>query len=502
MKTPMKKRQEPLRPLEDTKPIIIPDDQLGPRLELGDESASGGFEPISPNDAWEPGLIEVVFKQGSQSGVQDWNFLEEKEREQFSGAWSDGLKNLVIAHKLVSWKPSFPLLYPWSTESSEKARENYKRSGRDRFVTFNFPLEAFTRRIADELRQLPEIEQAVAVPRIRPPSGPFDEPLIGTSDQPMNTVCRPNGCLTSQWYLFRCRVDQAWSKAAASGKGVTIAVIDWGFNRNHQDLAKQVKKTRHVLPIPVPDDTVNHGGKTAHGTAVLGLAAAEVNSQGMAGIAFGAELWAIQAGTDTIIDHSLWVRAINFVCTEPSNGRKILILEIQTEIGGNIEMIPTIAEEIRRAIRDHNIVVCVPAGNRSGDAGTGDDNNPIPCTGSILVGATRFDEDNNILGSSKGGSRVVVYAPGDVSSDLTCGFVGNDGYRNGFGMTSGAVAKVAGVAALMLEKNSGLTHQQIRDILRQSQIPVVNDPGTKVGVLLDAEQAVCEALRRAGGSCL
>jgi subtilisin family serine protease len=125
------------------------------------------------------------------------------------------------------------------------------------------------------------------------------------------------------------------------------------------------------------------------------------------------------------------------------------------------------------------------------DAGIGDDNNPIPTTGSILVGATRFAPLENIR-ISNGGCRVVVYAPGDLSIDVTCGLPDN-GYVPGFGGTSSAVAKVAGVAALMLEKNPTLTHHQVRDIMSRSQIRVVDNSSNPVGVLLDADQAVSAA---------
>jgi subtilisin family serine protease len=62
-----------------------------------------------------------------------------------------------------------------------------------------------------------------------------------------------------------------------------------------------------------------------------------------------------------------------------------------------------------------------------------------------------------------------------------------------FGGTSGATAKVAGVVALMLEKNDRLTPQEIRTILMGLNRHVV-DQGANVGTLLDANKAVCEAI--------
>jgi hypothetical protein len=470
------------------------------KLEGLDRSDETIFEPLPLDQGWMPGLIEVVFKDATRSGVRQWNFEEEDLRKEFSTAWPDSLKSVLKSHNLVSWKPSFPLRYPWTSESPEQARESYEKAGRDKFVTLNFPPDAETRRIADTLRDVPAIEQAVAVPRVAPPSGPLDEPLMGTSDQPIDTVCDPSGCLKSQWYIFRCHVNEAWNgNMKVSGKGVTIADIDWGFNLNHQDLKEQITNTKSVLPGASDPHDVGVGGRRAHGTAALGLAGAQVNGRGMAGIAFGAKLWAIQAGTDEIEDHSLWVAALNFATHEPSAGRKIIFLEIQTAHGGNIEMVPTIRTEIMAAINT-NVVVCVPAGNISGDASVDDDGYDIPESGSILVGAIRFGL-GNILGGSKSGDRVVVYAPGDRTFDLTCSHLGNDRYRNGFGGTSGAVAKVAGAVALMLEANSDLTHEQTREILRQSPTPVFDNSSNRIGSLLNAKHAVCEALKLAGQQC-
>ncbi|MFZ0747846.1 MAG: S8 family serine peptidase, partial [Pyrinomonadaceae bacterium] len=83
----------------------------------------------------------------------------------------------------------------------------------------------------------------------------------------------------------------------------------------------------------------------------------------------------------------------------------------------------------------------------------------------------------------------------------TCDSVDTGAFTNYFGGTSSAVAKVAGVVALMLEMNPELRHEQVRDILARSQIPVVDYSSNQVGVLLDAAQAVCEAGQLAGRPC-
>lgn len=493
-----KKRKEPTK-METNQTSNPYPDKSDSALEEVDDSPSERFGSKLRADSWIPGRIEIEFTEALHSGLETDGF-DPEDREGFSEAWPARLTEVVANHKLMTWRPSFPLTYSWSSEDAKAdASKTYRALGRDRFVTLKFPADADVLSIAKELRKLPEIARASAVPKFTPPSVPLDEPLVGMNDQVTNMICWSNGCLQNQWYIFRCGVNRAWN--VATGKGVTIADIDWGFNPNHQDLELRIGLTQNMLPDSLSSTVVANGNRLDHGTAVLGLAGARINDLGMAGTAYEANLWAIQAGSESVIDPACWVAGIDFVRATSSDGRKVIILEIQTASCGNIEMVPSINKAICDAIAD-GVVVCVPAGNGSPtlDAGIDDDGNPIPPTGSILVGATKFDPATNIRASSNGGTRVVVYAPGDRNHDVTCA-LSRDKYRNKFGGTSGAVAKVAGVVALMLEVNSQLTHHEVRDILSQSNVPVVDDSGQQVGVLLDAKQGVCEALRRAGGQC-
>ncbi|WP_447600625.1 S8 family peptidase [Nitrospira sp. Nam80] len=247
---------------------------------------------------------------------------------------------------------------------------------------------------------------------------------------------------------------------------------------------------------------VSTGGYVYHGTGVTGLAGGADNDLGIAGIAYEATIWPVQAdsGPGPFLGGNAWARAIDWVRTTDSGGmRKVIILEVQTGSFGNYEMVPSVNAAIRTAIA-HGVVVCVAAGNGNRDAGIDDQGNPIPPTGSILVGATEYHATENRRASfSNFGAPVVVCAPGDSSHDLTCNNTADNAYRNGFGGTSGATPKVAGTVALMLDVNPNLTHEQIRTILNTTGTAVVTAPGKPVGTFLNAEAAVREALRRTGG---
>lgn len=474
-----------------------------PRLRELDDFESVRFDESTsrPEEAWKPGVVEVELKEPVFPELTVETFSRTAGETKYPDTWSPALKQVLDNNGLIQWALSFPLSHPWSSESTESALEFYRASGRDKFVTLQFPREADVLRIASELEELPEVARAAPAPRLAPPSSPLNEPLLGNSDQPTNTVCGPDGCLENQWYIFRCRANKAWNKVTVSGdkvtgRGVIVADIDWGFNLDHQDLNSRVEFRFNTFDNHHPC-SVAQGNMFDHGTAVLGLVGAGLNGSGMVGFAYEASLWAIQAGSNSSNDDSFWVSAIDLVRSKDGQGRrKVIILEIQTEEQeGNIET----SIKIRKAIIDAincGVVVCVPAGDAGRDAGIGDDGKEIPPTGSILVGAANR---NNVRANSNGGCRIVVYAPGDVNHDLTCSIPGSCDYRNKFGGTSGAAPKVAGTVALMLQANDKLTQAEIRDILAQSKT-LVTEPssGQVAGVLLDAEQAVSEALRRAG----
>lgn len=364
-----------------------------------------------------------------------------------------------------------------------------------RFRTIYVSADTDISSLVRDLNDRPEVVHAIAAPRLVPPSTPIGSPLSEPLLLPrIKPIAGSGAALGDQWYIFRCRIDQAWAQSL-SGKGVIIADIDWGYFTIHQEFVGRID---HSLNAIDGTQVVSRGSAICHGTAVLGIVGAANNGKGMAGVAFGADLWAIQAGnkSEGDLDPDPWRKAIKHVLERDGGGRrKIIMLEVSGVAGENIEAIPCIRHAIREAIAG-GIVVCAAAGNGNRDAGLDAHHNEIPYCGAILVGATDFDAlANPISASSNFGARVTVYAPGDEGRDLTCSSGAKNGYRNTFGRTSGATPKVVGTIALMLEANPQLTHFEIKDILRSTGSPIQTDDPRKAGVFLNAERAVLEARR-------
>jgi len=441
--------------------------------------------------ALEPGAIEVEFEEGVKPVIAGADAGEAFRSP--SGADLSMVNEVARRHQLVRAEPSIqaapdPAAPSLAFSPGKRDEAPYAQ----KFMTLHFAAAANLEAICEELEELPEVRRAVPVPKAIPPQTPLNEPLVGVTDQ---VVVDPISGLENQWYVFRCRGNQAWN--GLSGNGVVIADIDWGYRTTHQDLAARLDLGRAYNSFD-GSNNVSHGASISHGTAVLGIAGGDDNDRGMAGFAHGATLWPIQAnsGPGPALGGNSWATAIEWVRTADSGGRrKVIILEVQTGSFGNYEMVPSVNAAIRAAIAS-GVVVCVAAGNGDRDAGIDDIGNPIQETGSILVGATGYHPtENRRAWFSNWGPRIVVSAPGDGDHDVTCDSTADDAYRNRFGGTSGATPKVAGTVALLLEANPDLTHEEIREILRETGTAVNSEAGKPVGVFLDTEGAVSRARR-------
>ena len=234
--------------------------------------------------AFEPGIVEVEFR----SGVQPEIVSAAEGRAQISSpsdADLSGLNDILQQHELQSAEPSFLI----EASEADELQASMQEQGEDvpnlaNFVRLQFPPDADTQEIARELAQLPEIERAVAVPKVLPPQSPLNEPLVGTTD----TVVLNSGTgLENQWYIFRCRANHAWSMA--SGNGVVIADIDWGYRVTHQDLASRLDLTRAYNSYD-GGTNVSTGGSGSLRTAHIGIARGAHNNLRIARLAYGATL--------------------------------------------------------------------------------------------------------------------------------------------------------------------------------------------------------------------
>lgn len=430
-----------------------------------------------------PGVVQVLLKEGLDAR----RIADRLQRDDPHGDDPNvaRLRDILSQHRILRAEATF------DAPPAGRKREAKPPPGRERYLTIFFATQEDTRDISKKLRDSPFIDRAVPAPRLIPPSSPLTEPKM----QPP----------IAQWYIPRCKIDLAWKAKGSgqfySGQGVVLADLDWGYLTNHEDFQNRIERTYNAAS-PTGGPYVGMG-QISHGTKVLGLLGAGVNDKGITGVAFGAALWAIQAdglSSSSTPAFNQWASAIDYVRTEDTGGRpKVICLEVETAEHCNAESDLVVNKAVKDAIAA-GVVVCVPAGNGDRDAGLDGDNQSFDETGSILVGATKYDANadrNPKLVRSNWGPRVVVSAPGDPNKDITCSTSILQKYGH-LGLTSGSTPKVAGTVALMLEANPALSHAEIRDILYNTGTPIADAPaGHEIGKFLDAAAAVAEAQRRA-----
>ena len=249
------------------------------------ESGVDRFRPTNlpsgavPPAVFEPGVVEVEFREGVRPQIIPATAGALPAIASPAGMNLGGLNQIFQRYRLERAESSFQT----SEQEAAQAQAVAQQQGvavpnLGNFVTLHFPADEDTQRIAQELGQLPEVERAVAVPKAIPPQTPLDEPLVGTTDQ---VVLNPVTGLENQWYIFRCRTNHAWTMA--SGDGVVIADIDWGYRTSHQDLASRLDLS-HAYNAYDGGTNVSTGGSVSHGTAVMGIAGGADNNLGMARI--------------------------------------------------------------------------------------------------------------------------------------------------------------------------------------------------------------------------
>jgi hypothetical protein len=260
----------------------------------------------------EPGVVEVEFKEGVVPTINPAARGASVELSSPTGANLGEFNRIMQVYGLQKAEKSLVTSPQEAASVQTAAREQgIDLPNLGNFVTLRFPEGADTPQIARELETIDSVVRAVAVPKAIPPQTPLNEPLVGTNDQ---VAINPVTGLENQWYLFRTRANQAW--AMSSGAGVVVADVDWGYRTTHQDLAARLDLT-HAYNAVDGGTNVSFGGNIDHGTGVMGLAGGDDNNLGIAGIAWGATLWPVQAndGPGTPLGGNSWARGIDWVRT-------------------------------------------------------------------------------------------------------------------------------------------------------------------------------------------
>jgi subtilisin family serine protease len=245
----------------------------------------------------------------------------------------------------------------------------------------------------------------------------------------------------NQWHLPRIAADSAWNTTAGSAS-VVIAILDTGVDGAHPDLAANLVPGWNTY-----DNNSNSGDVYGHGTEVAGTAAASGNNlAGVSSVAFNCRIMPIRI-SDTA-GYGYDSTAANGLTWAANHGARVANLSYQFSDSSTVS-------SAANYFQSKGGVVTVSSGNNGALLSLADNPNML------TVSAT---DGNDALASwSNTGEVVDLAAPGVSILTTTAG--GGYGYVSG---TSFSAPTAAGVAALVISANPGLTASQIQQVLKQS----------------------------------
>ncbi len=294
-------------------------------------------------------------------------------------------------------------------------------------------------------------------------------------------------------------VTKAWE--ITRGNGIKVAVIDDGFDVNHEDLKENIAVVYSV------DDDNNEVGNTSqdktkalHGHSCAGFIVAPINGKGSMGIAPSAKLIGIkllsQEDSDTI-------KAFEYA---QAQGAKVISCS-----WGTNDVSEAVVAKLKE-LYEAGITVLFASGNdgKSLDvAGTNDESEV-----EWVIGVGASGENNDVTTYSNYGKNIDIIAPGGDTKKL--GLLGIDdsgeqGSTNQQGIvdnnyafmdgTSFATPVAAGVVALMYGSNPNIAPSQVRSILTSTATKIGGESANYVDGLdekraygkINAYMAVSEA---------
>ena len=255
---------------------------------------------------------------------------------------------------------------------------------------------------------------------------------------------------SNQYYLDMIDCRYAWNTTKGN-QNVVVAVLDTGFNINHEDFPANVSELSCNI---ITGETLKEHGASAiedndgHGTAMAGIIAASQNNfKGISGIATDVTLLCIKIESpDGEIYLDDYIDAIYYAI---NNGAKIINISLGRVFSDGADAAELKA--INSAAKSNVVVVC-SAGNES------QNHCCYPAAYSSTISVTAVDRSYAFAKSySNYGVEATVAAPG--TKILTLNNNGKYTYSTG---TSPATAQVSGIIALMLSSKKYNTLSEIK----------------------------------------
>jgi len=320
--------------------------------------------------------------------------------------------------------------------------------------------------------------------------------------------------ILKEWHILRIGADSVWRFLGVTGQGVVVGHIDTGVNYNHVDLASHLwtdpNYPHHGWNFELNnDDPIDVQG---HGTFMAGLVAGDGRAGDTTGVAPRAQIMAcrVRAVADTIGENQAFA-AMHFCIApprSPNHGADVVLMPLGWDHSWNPRR--SLWRQNVTNLSSAGLLLVTPTGSGStpppdGVRTPGDCPEPWlhpanqsgGISGAVTIGTTDFRDEID-PGSGRGPvtwQNVSPYfdypynpGPGLIKPDLCAPGVNltsltynnNSGYVMGWSGQSLSTSLVAGVAALMLERNHGLSPRQADSLLEMTVKPLGTPPKNNI----------------------
>jgi subtilisin family serine protease len=274
--------------------------------------------------------------------------------------------------------------------------------------------------------------------------------------------------LPKQWHISAIHADEAWR--ISDGSSTSIAIIDFGFDLSHRDLAGAVMYAGCFRELGVLQKASFFASADvipvdSHGTSCAGMAVARANSRDGCGIAFGASLVPIAASTT--MTHQTLARAIAYAADPASEqgstagqvGADVLSISVTP---ANSAMSPAVGDALdfagTKGRGERGMPVFFAVANQNTDIAR----DKLAADERVIAVGSVSESDRRVSQTAKG-EELDLLAPGKN--------VWTTGKHDDFVKVSGssyATPCAAAVACLMYSVNPSLTLAAVRRILENS----------------------------------
>ena len=261
---------------------------------------------------------------------------------------------------------------------------------------------------------------------------------------------------TVPWGIDRVFGDETYSFStwtSSRGSGVSVAVVDTGIDKNHEDLVVVGGVRFRTTGLILRQDN-EYDDDNGHGTHVAGTIAALDNSLGVVGVGPRIDLYAVKV-LDASGSGSL-TAVVAGIEWSANNGMSIISMSLGTSSHSQT------LKDACDAAYSKGLLLVAAAGNSGKADGTGD-NVGYPAKYDSVMAVAATDINDQRASWSSTGPAVELAAPGgSIYSTWK-----DNSYRTASG-TSMACPHVTGVAALVWAVDPGLTNGEIRQILQET----------------------------------